>query len=392
MVQQELAQQSTAPIREQLQAQMREVADRRIDAATSTGALGLDLRSFDRLMYTPDHAIAGAAELSELVNGVHGLRELLPHPEVGRTMVRALVTQEALVNMSSTSPDACSTLEVAVAVPAHLGESQLYYVVFGQNGEQRQTPITPSEIPAKTAEVLAKDTIHSVTRTERAIASKYSYHHMVDADVRNDEGQTLEQQLEYWWGIRFGWQTGDVAAMQQRLEAERELPREAKNEWLSAITDNNGNLVAAAKAEALDLPIGNGESVRLVELTEFLSLVPRNESMEAAIIHLIAQVEHDCGNRNPVIFAECNTVNGAPINARKSGLTIPRPLDEEITGREDFPLQTLFGNVKVDDGRRELPTLYRSFLWMYLPFNEERRKQMYSRSAVQTVLELTGTN
>lgn len=384
--------QGISPIGEQLRAQMRETADRRIDAATSTGALGLDLRSFDRVMYTPDHAIADATELSDLVGGIHGLRDLLPDPEIGRTMVRALVTRDALVGMSFGSPDTFSTLEVAVAVPAHLGKSQLYYVVFGQNGEQRQTPTTPSEVPAKTAEVLARDRIHSVTRTERAVASRYTYHHMVDEDVRNDNGQTLEQQLEYWWGIRFGWQNGDVAAMQQRLEGQRELPRGEKNEWLSAITDHNGNLVAAAKAEALDLPIGNGESVRLVELTEFLSLIPRDESMEAAIIHLIAQVEHDCGNRNPVIFAECNTVNGAPINARKSGLTIPRPLDEEMTGRENFPLQTLFGNVKVDDGRRELPTRYRSFLWMYLPFDGEGRRQMYSRSAVQTVLELTGTN
>ncbi len=348
----EQGQQGRIQIKEQLRAQMQEIADRRVDAATSTGALGLDLRSYDRVMYTPDHAIAGAAELSELVEGVHSLRSLLPHPESGRTMVRALVTQEALIGMFSTSPDVFSTLEVAVAVPAHLRESKLYYVVFGQNGEQRQTPITPAEIPEKTAEVLARDRIHSVTRTERAIASRYSYHHLVDADIRNSEGQTLEQQLEYWWGIRFGWQQGDVAAMQQRLETERELPIGEKNEWLSAITDHQGNLVAAAKAEALDLPIGNGQSVRLVELTEFLSLVPRDESMEAAIIHLIAQVEHDCGNRNPLIFAECNTVNGAPINARKSGLTIPRPLDEEMTGRENFPLQTLFGNVKVDDGRR----------------------------------------
>lgn len=379
------------PIKEQLQAQMRGIADRQIDTATSTGALGLDLRSFDRVMFTPDHAIASATELFELVEGVHSLRELLPHPEIGRTMVRALVTQEALVGMSFANGAGFSTLEVAVEVPAHLGQSQLYYVVFGQNGEQRQTPMRHEEIPAKVDEVHTRKPIHSVTRTERAIASKYAYHHMVD-DTLNTDGQTLEQQLEYWWGIRFGWQTGDVAAMQQRLEHQKDASREQKIEWLSVITDREGNLVAAAKAEALDLPIGNGQSVRLVELTEFASFVSRDESMEAAIIHLVAQVMHDCGERNPVIFAECNTANGAPYNARKSGFVIPRSLEEETIGRRNFPLQTLFANVAIDDDRRELGTLYRTFLWMYLPFNEQGTQQMYSSSAIRTVLELTGTN
>ena len=300
---------------------------------TSTGNLGLEHRSYDRLYWNwhgtpitnPDVLIRGFDRLCRV--GI----------ERSRVIFRGLIKEEAFlraVNNGELIPD----LEVALRIQHEWNADPLWLVYLARNSRDRKQINTIDSAQSKKYENWRNLERPPIQMIEDVLKDGYTFHNLIDEES--------VESLMALWGETFEWSTDGVVDLADRLRRQRYLESSQKTVWFSAIS-YNGELVAAA------------------------------------IANLNCQVLHDLGNVNTLIYAECNLRTQSFRAAHRAGMVIPR-----MNIKEGINLgQTLVQNVKVNDGLD--PETFRDFTFMYLP--QGATYELYPKSEVIKVTDLTSS-
>jgi len=334
---------------------------------TSVGGFGFKERTYNRQAYTPVAPVESADSLDFYQQAT---RKRLADKETGRSMVRGLVRESALQDFVSGFPHKKGTLEVAIPLRDELKGERIWFVVLGENGNSRQSPHTQEQVRTY-KENSYREPIPAQQLVESVLTEGGSF----SSDL---EDPHIRDQVFSLWQKRFDWEQDDIDNLAKRLAKEKTLPAEERSIWFSGVVGKDGNVKAAAMAEALDFPLENGEVVRFVESTEWAS--GENGYIKPAVAYIGSQVYADNPKGNVVLFAECNMINAAPTIAHATGYSIPTAAIGDLV-----PSQVLQQNVHVGDGENDHP--YRDFLWMHI--STQARAQLYPPEAVKKIIERT---
>ena len=333
----------------------------------STGSLGLEHRSFDRYYINYPHGviqdITPVARLVELAGSALERRR----GGVTRCVGRALVTDTVLEEILGTEHLA-TTIEAAVPTGVHIqsasGENREVWMILGALNHASRASIYITEEMA--GEVAASRNNHKKSPFERiheARSDGYIFVPYIQAE-HVDEVVGM-------WGPTFGWKREGVEALQVRLGEELEQKPENRAVWYSGLLDKDGHLAAVATGERLDMPIGDGRFLSVVESTEWRRSdgISRHGLMSATVSHLHAQIFRDLASENPLIIAETNFRSRAHNVGFAAGMDVPPRI---IEGSPVY--QTLIQNVSVGDGLT--PEGLRDFTMMYI--SDTARDTLYS--------------
>jgi hypothetical protein len=342
----------------------------------STGALGLEFRSFDRYYLNSPYGVL--EEIGLLERYLHMGRDVIQRERHGATrcVARTLVSESVLGEMIQ-HPFLSTVIEAAVPTGIDMASmngstGEVWMVLNGLNHSRRQSPYTVEQI-VHDVELSRRDHKKSpLQRTEELLSQGYLYTSTIPTN-RIDEVVNL-------WGPTFGWAREGVAKLQERLVEEQQMERSQRAVWFSGLIDSQGLVVSIATGELLNMPLGNGGYLPVVESTEWrrIDSVHRHGLMAATVSHLHAQVFRDLEGQNPLIIAETNYWSGAHNVGFAAGMDVaPR----EIAGGK-VP-QTLMQNVAVGDGIE--PSGLRDFTMMYVPI--EARERLYNKDICAAMLQ-----
>ena len=333
---------------------------------TSTGKVGvIEQRSHNRVGFTAEHAIVNSADLYTQVQSVFAQCP----PDGGRAMWKGITTGDALKHATD-HPDLSASLEVSIPLST-IGLGDQYFAIFGINDNERASAFSLDEhrdIQAKHRRRTPQKALDLIQRQQGI----YTFHQDIPPE--------LVHQFATLWG-RFDWTEEQVENYAHLLQEQKSLPASQKTLWNIGLTNKEGLLEAAATAELFSLQQKNGKPVHFVELTEWASDKSGEGLIQAAAAHLVCQILADRGDQDMMIYAETNAANGAPSVGRHIGLDFLSryPHNETHAG-------TLFANVPVVDGRRDLRTEHRDFYWMGL--SKDARRKYYPAEDIQQVVSM----
>ncbi len=210
------------------------------------------------------------------------------------------------------------------------------------------------------------------------------------AELRR-EGYTFLRQIPvrfardvlHLWGDSFHWDEEAVENLRRNITHGNSISPYDRHVWFTGILSPQRHLVALATAERLDVPLEDGESIPIVESTEWRRSPDASRSglAAAAVSHLTAQVLADIGDKNPLIIAETNYRSGAHHVGFAAGMEVP---DRTHEGRS-IP-QMLIQNVGVGDGLPpQGPESKRDFTMMYLP--KAQIQALYAPASRESMLK-----
>ena len=280
------------------------------DIVSSTGGLGLEPRSYDRLQFVPEQAPASAAELgemfSELVDTGHA-------KDVGRVTLKTVVSPEtATALFSGAFPG--RHLEAAAPIAGEAGQLLVY---LAQNeGDRQQTVVPRSEMLGRIAsDIRVAEATPQPSPLERAqsLAKGLSF---TDTIAEGDISRIAEL-----WGPTFEWDAGGVGVLMDRLRHAEQSPG-SRDVWFCGLKDRKGQIVSLAMAERLGVPGPNGVA-QIVESTEWTTASDHrrlgySDAVIGMLNHQILQSEP-----NATIIAECNYQTGAHRVGLRSGFEVP---------------------------------------------------------------------
>ncbi len=320
----------------------------------STGQLGLERRSFDRYYLNYHRGVIDDIDRMETL--FHLGNEAIERRSMGvtRCVARVLMDQSTLAD-SMSHPHISQVLEAAVPTWFLTGTSEPIWMVLGAiNSPARQSIHSMPEIVASVDSTKRSPRFAPVDRVARLREEGFVFTSEV-ASPRIGEVLSL-------WGDSFDWNEDGVTGLQEVLRMQSKIPALERRVWFSGLIDHHSNrLVSIATAERLDMPIGDGRSIPIIESTEWRrhESVNRHGLMAATVSHLHAHVLDDIEPCAPLIIAETNFWSGAHNVGFATGMDVaPRHIGE------GFVPQTLVQNVRVRDGLE--PVGNRDFTMLYL--------------------------
>lgn len=333
---------------------------------TSTGSLGLEERTLDRIYWNSRHPITDMIVLERTCRRAN---EGLNRGLATRFVARFITDNETLSDLGQS--DIAGLVEAVVPIHDREGKLLSWMVMAALNHPSRQALPT-------TANQLAK--ARSLTPSGESPLQRIQ--------SAKNQGLVLTKHIEDWmvpqiyslWQPVFGWdpQSRQVENLQARLLMENQIMPENRTVWFSA-TINQGNVHSLATAERIDLRLGDGQLAPVIESTEWCAQpnVRLHGLTSAAVAYLHGQVVSDLQRRSipPVIIAEANLYSGAYFVGNAAGMTIPRT---------EVPVsQVLVQNVVVNDDLD--PAGLRDFVMMNLSISNQQ--SLYSRNQLPSILE-----
>ncbi len=311
---------------------------------TSTGSLGLEHRSHDRLYLNARFGLVG--DVAFLGRQHRYAQDALGRGLATRCVGRYLVTPEVYEGVLG-NEKLNQYLEAGTHVVNWQGEIQAHLVMFGMNHTDRRALEGIQVMVAHTSQ-RPTSTIGPQERIRRL-----RHDGIVFADRIAD---WMIPQIDALWVETFGWEPGQVGNLQTGLGM--------RTKWFSAAVSGD-TVFSIAMAERLDIPLGDGRAIPIVESTEWRTR-PGNERrglMAGAVAYLNEQIVRDLQDSElpPLIVAETNYRSGAHHVGWATHMEVP---DRE-GGRG--PRQILVQNVEVVDGLE--PRGLRDFTFMHLPFS-----------------------
>jgi len=280
---------------------------------SSTGGLGLAVRSYDRLQLVPEIPPADAGELGDLFST---LLDAGAAKGVGRVMLKTIVSAETATAVFAGSEQVSQAVEAGIPLGLGTGEWLIY---LAQNeGDRRHSADTYQEIAARVA-ADANRAQYRLDAPEPSAVERLAQDGMWFTDhiaARDLPG------IARLWGPTFEWDEGAVQALSARLDASRTLPPGARDVWFNALKNRGGAVVSLAMAERLDIPGPTGP-VPVVESTEWATApLWRGQGFSDAVITALNDKILD-DLPGAAIIAECNVRTGAHRVALRSGFDIP---------------------------------------------------------------------
>ncbi|EKD86275.1 MAG: hypothetical protein ACD_37C00379G0001 [uncultured bacterium] len=331
---------------------------------SSTGKLGREIRPFNRVYenrgYSDDSTslLAAFRDMTAMLDG---------EGDVSRAIMRGLISPDTLGEILA-SPEGVH-LEVAMDVSEFTGyRSWLIYIA--KNAPERDPIVPVGEMVWSTEKDRSVPTEAPERRVQKVIDQGYRFVSTFNADQA--------EQVYDLWSDTFGWSYEEIENLRRRLhEGDERL-------WLSAVVDPEGNIVAAATAEKLDIPDQNG-NLSLVENTEWRTKdgYQGKGLMTATLDMLNVQILRDLrpeeGDKLPLIYAECNYQSRSDRAGHGAGFAIPqRVIDGYL-----IP-QVIVQNVNIGDNQPVPSDKLRDFTFMYLP--AEIINAHYSLQQVEAML------
>lgn len=323
------------------------------EIVTSTGGLGLESRSFDRLYL--NWGSGAVSDPDVLRDQIARAEEMLPGSGATRFVARFPLTSDAYTGAVQ-SPDLAGYLEGSIPLASWDGSVFGYLASFGMNDPSRVSPNDPEEM------------IRVTSRRSPFTKTPYGRMHTLTG-----EGFRFTDQVEGWmepqvldlWQPTFGWDPDQIGVLSMRLHGERSVPPHDRSVWMSALVSPS-DVCAIAMAERLDIPWSEGVSIPLVESTEWRTgeAFGSNGFMAGTLAHLHEQVVRDLAESPvpPVIMAETNYASQAFRAGWAVGMEVPV---RHVFGDIRNPPQILFQNVEVGDGLD--PAGLRDFVLMHVP-------------------------
>lgn len=318
------------------------------DIISSTGSLGLERRSYDRLYCNWPGVIS---DVSFIERQYRRAREAIHRGVATRCVLRAVLTEDALRDIALTS--ASSTVEAAVPAGNVDGQS-VWMTLFGLNAEHRR-PITSVNNMVEATTTYSSSSMLPHDRVQRLEGQGFRCDAQIDS--RHIDA------VHGLWGETFEWTREGVEMLSQRLREQQQLHPSRRNVWFSGVVDSDDHVVSVSMAELLRLPLGNDEYIPVVESTEWRTREGYEGQgfMAAGVSFLHAQVLWDLEElpRPPLIIAETNYRTRADWVGNAVGMRVPL----RQVGETYIP-QILQQNVAVGDGHT--PGGLRDFTMMYL--------------------------
>jgi len=341
----------------------------------STGGPGFAYRSYERAYLNYPGVVHDAGVLARL--GRIG-QQMIDRGRRGvtRAVVRAVVPEGVLGEVLE-DPETAHLVEGAVptefASQANGRSSERLWMMLAAINHRDRTPLYP--VPEMIGQVdSAKRTPQSPQQRIAQLRNEgYRFIDTIPVE-RIDEMQEL-------WGDSFDWNKAGIAELSTNLVAAQRLQPGRRGVWFSGVVEPGTNRLAAiATAERLDIPVDNGQSLPIVESTEWRrsDMVRRHGLAAAVVAHLNARVLEDLDGHRPTIIAETNFRSGAHHVGYAAGMEVPARV---LRGR--FLPQMLIQNVRVGDGLE--PDRKRDFTLMHVP--EESIQTFYSPASRRAVLE-----
>lgn len=341
----------------------------------STGQLGLERRSFDRYYLNYHRGVVDDINRLETLFHLGSVAIERHSMGVSRCVARVLMDQ-------STLEEAMNHMQISqvleAAVPTQFvseGGEPVWMVLGAINSTTRRSIHRTSDIIVAVDSTRRIPKLPPVDRVARLRVEGFEFASNI-TQARTGEVLAL-------WKDAFDWNEDGVSGLRQVLEQGTVTHPLEKMVWFSGLIDHNSNsLISIATAERLDMPIGDGRSIPIIESTEWRrhENVNRHGLMAATISHLHAQVLDDLEQISPLIIAETNFWSGAHNVGFATGMDVaPRYIGE------GFIPQTLVQNVRVGDGVE--PAGNRDFTMLYLTqqsqniyFTPVMRAEMLGRS------------
>ncbi|MBI5619450.1 hypothetical protein HY950_00625 [Candidatus Gottesmanbacteria bacterium] len=280
-----------------------------------------------------------------------------------RCVARVLVG-ESLLHQSVEVPAVSRLLEAAV--PANMrvnnghGEAERLWMLLGAvNSSQRRSPYSVDTIVEQVDNTRGTIQRTPLDRVRQLRSEGYRF-------IRGIPTDRVDEVLDLWrW--TFDWNREGVVGLQERLIKEHSWRSSNRGVWFTGLIDpGTHELVSIATAERLNMPIGDGRTLPIVESTEWRRSdgIERHGFMVATVSHLHAQILEDLDGYNPLIIAETNFWS----EAHRAGFAAAMDVAPRRIGR-GYVSQALIQNVRVGDGR--IPDGIRDFTMMYLPVESQ---------------------
>lgn len=315
------------------------------ESLSSTGAEGLARRPDDRLYYNRGGILQ--ADVAFFDRWADRADAFVNRGPESRCVLRTFLTEEGLETVNNSR----SRNYIEAAVPICVGgqNQQIYMALFGVNNQSRILQLTRPDFEPN-VRMLPRERVRLAQDQGFSFASVIYQHQIPN--------------LEQLWIPIFGWEKGGVENLRMRMQIQRKsntLP----SIWFSGLL-YEGQIVSAAMAERLTLPLAPGQTVSIVESTEWCTApsFSRNGFMAATVGNLHGHVIESMSHvTDPwVVIAETNIQTGAHFVGNAVGMEVPKVQ----IGTLDVP-QALIQNVTIGDGFE--PNGLRNFTMMYIPRN-----------------------
>lgn len=353
----------------------------------STGGLGLDRRTFNRLYMNYRFGV---------VRNIHSLEQfaqrgrqavesavtdaVIPPRVVGRFLVGDALLRQAVAS-ENIAPFIEAVVPTGITTVNGSGREPVWMLMGAINHPNRRS--------VHSTEAIIRDVDESVRQRENnppptPLVRIQNLRRRGYSFIRDIPAGRENELLELWEKV-FDWTREGIADLQGRLRQERDVAPVKRGVWFSGLIDpRNNRLVAAATAERLNIPVGDGRMVPLVESTEWIrSDAARGGAglMAGTVAHLHGQVIQDLETIRPLPIGEVNYSSGAHNVGLAVGMRVP---SRDVYGGS-VP-QVLTQNVRVGDGKS--PEGLRDFTMMYLP--EAARRSLYDPASRAAMLREGG--
>ncbi len=341
----------------------------------STGGLGFAYRSYDRAYLNYPGVVHDTGVLVRL--GRIG-QQIIDRERYGvtRAVVRAVVPEGVLGDVLE-NPETAHMVEGAVPTEfvsqANGRSGEMLWMMLAAINHRNRRPLYP------VSEMIGE--VDGDRRTPQPPEQRI-------AQLRNEGFRFIDtiplgriDEMQELWGNSFEWNRAGIAELRNTLAAARTLLPSRRGVWFSGVVEPGTNrLAAVATAERLDIPVGGGQTLPIVESTEWRrsDAVRRHGLAVAAVVHLHARVLEDLAGCRPKIIAETNYRTRADRVGFAAGMEVPTRV---LRGR--FLPQMLIQNVRVGDGFES--DRKRDFTLMHV--SDEAIQTLYSPASRHAVLK-----
>lgn len=245
---------------------------------TSTGELGLKRRTYDRLYW--NWRFGTVADVNLLERAFR--RMVFQGEKMGKTryVLRVPVSDKVIEKVWQS--ELKDYTEVAMPIPEEISSDRTWLLFFSKNHQSRQSMHSIEEIVRVTS--FYENHPISIGQRLRDIVKQDFV--IQDRILPNQLDQILNL-----WGETFGWTKKEVMNLSRRLENEQNFPPAIRSVWFASIW-RGSEVITAAMAERLVIPLDKKRDINLVESTEWRTKADWEGQglTTATIVHLNCQV------------------------------------------------------------------------------------------------------